>query len=207
MGGARVGVLGGTFDPVHLGHLILAQEALVHLALERVLLVPAGGPWRKADRSVTPAVHRLAMVRLAVAQDPRLGVCTLEVDRGGPSYTADTLAQLRQEWGSAVELFFIMGADALLDLPHWHQPQRIIALAHLAVAQRPGWPALSSDELEKLVPGLSAKVVFVPMPTIDVSASELRQRARRGLPLRYLVPPPVEDYIQRHRLYVSSTAP
>lgn len=206
MGGARLGVLGGTFDPIHLGHLILAQEAMLHLGLDRVLLVPVGDPWRKTDRIITPAAHRLAMVRLAAAQDPRLQVSTLEIDRPGPSYTADTLAQLRQERGMATVMFFIMGGDALLDFPNWHEPERIIALANLAVALRPGWPALTTSEMEKLVPGLSARVVFVPMPTIDISASALRQRARRGLPLRYLVLPTVEEYILQHRLYVSGTA-
>src|SRR5262249_48143251 len=134
----RVGVFGGTFDPPHLAHLILAEEARDQLALDRLLLVPAAQPWRKADRAVTPAAQRLAMLRLAVASDPYFDVSTVEIDRGGPTYTVETLAALRGELAPADELVFILGEDALLDMPRWHDPAGILRFATLGVARRPG---------------------------------------------------------------------
>jgi len=124
----RVGVLGGTFDPPHVAHLILAEAALSQLALERVIFVPAGDPWRKSSGAVTPAAHRLAMVRLAVVGDAHFEVSEIEVERRAPSYTVDTLAQLKDRLGQECELYFILGEDALNDLPDWKQPRRIIEL-------------------------------------------------------------------------------
>lgn len=198
----KLGVLGGTFDPPHVGHLILAEEARSRLDLSKVLFVPAGDPWRKAEQSVTLAQHRLAMARLTVAEDPNFEVSTLEVEREGPSYTVDTLEALHQQHGPGLELYFVLGQDALYDLPNWRDPVRIVALARLAVARRPGNEEISAADLEAAVPGLSERVVPLSMPTIDISSTALRERARAGLSLRYLVPPGVEEYIRRHRLYV-----
>jgi nicotinate-nucleotide adenylyltransferase len=197
----RLGVLGGTFDPPHAGHLILAEEARTRLRLEKVLFVPAGEPWRKAGQEITPAEHRLAMVRLLLASDPYFEVSTLEVERRGPSYTVDTLEALHQQYGPALELYFIVGEDALHDLPNWREPARIISLAWLAVAPRPVGRGMSTPDLEAAVPGLSERIVTLPMPTIDISSTALRERARAGLSLRYLVPLAVEEYIRRHGLY------
>jgi nicotinate-nucleotide adenylyltransferase len=197
----RLGVLGGTFDPPHVGHLILAEEARTRLQLDRVLFVPAGDPWRKAGQEITPAEHRVGMVRLLLASDPYFEVSTLEVERRGPSYTVDTLEALHREHGPGLELYFILGEDALHDLPNWKEPARIVSLAWLAVAPRVaerGWPRAA---LEAAVPGLSERVVPLPMPTIDISSTALRERARAGLGLRYLVPLAVEEYIRRHGLY------
>lgn len=202
MAGERIGVLGGTFDPIHIGHLILAQEAYLQLWLDYVLIVPAGDPWRKAGHPVSAREHRLAMARLAAEVDARLRVSTIETEREGPSYSADTLEALRQLLDPQ-EIYFIMGEDALFDLPNWHQPQRIIAAAVLAVAGRPGWAMPSAGELEELVPGLSRRVTRIDMPMIDISATWLRERARRGLPLRYLTLDSVADYIRTHRLYTA----
>lgn len=141
----RVGVLGGTFDPPHLGHLILGEEARQALGLAEVLFVPAGEPWRKAGRELSPREHRLAMVKVAVADNPAFAVSTAEIERPGPSYTAQTLAELAQQFDPGTEIFFIMGADALADFPNWHEPLHILELARLAVAQRP--------ELEDVVLG------------------------------------------------------
>jgi len=201
----RVGVLGGTFDPPHLGHLILAQEALQALGLSKVLFVPAGEPWRKAGRELSPRDHRLAMVRLAVGANPGLAVSTAEVDRAGPSYTAATLAELREQFDSETELFFIMGADSLADFPHWHQPLRILQLARLAVAERAplgdeGFAEGMSDELAET---LRERVVWLPMPLIAISASAVRERVSRGLSIHYWVPEAVEEFIGSHRLYAS----
>jgi nicotinate-nucleotide adenylyltransferase len=200
----RLGVLGGTFDPPHVGHLILAEEARTRLELEKVLFVPAGDPWRKAAREITAAQHRLAMVRLMVASDPYFEVSTLEVERQGPSYAVDTLQALHEQHGPRLELYFILGEDALHDLPHWKEPARILSLAWLAVAARPSSEPWSDPDLEAAVPSLSERVVPLPMPAVDISSTALRERARAGLSLRYLVPLPVEEYIRRHGLYRAS---
>jgi nicotinate-nucleotide adenylyltransferase len=198
----RVGVLGGTFDPPHVGHLILAEEARLALGLEQVLLVPAGAPWRKAGQELSPQEDRLAMVQLAVGDSPHFAVSILEIEREGPSYTAETLAALRQQLPADSELFFILGQDSLADLPNWRQPQRIISLARLAVAVRSDWEAAEADALEKEVPGISQRLVWLDMPRIDISSTAVRDRVRRELSIRYWVPPAVEEYIRQHGLYV-----
>jgi len=200
----RLGVLGGTFDPPHVGHLILAEEARTRLELEKVLFVPAGDPWRKAGQEVTPVEHRLAMVRLLLASDPYFEVSTLEVEREGPSYTVDTLEALHQQYGPGLELYLILGEDALHDLPNWKKPARIVSLAWLAVAPRPAERGWAMAGLEAAVPGLSKRVITLPMPIIDISSTALRERARAGLSLRYLVPLGVGEYIRRHGLYGAS---
>jgi nicotinate-nucleotide adenylyltransferase len=199
----RLGVLGGTFDPPHVGHLILAEEARTRLQLEKVLFVPAGDPWRKAGQEITPAEHRLAMVRLLLGSDPYFEVSTLEVERRGPSYTVDTLEALRQQYGPGLELYFILGEDALRDLPNWKEPARIVSLARLAAAPRPAERGWATADLEAAVPGISERIVTLPMPTIDISSTALRERARAGLSLRYLVPLGLEEYIRHHRLYAT----
>jgi nicotinate-nucleotide adenylyltransferase len=200
----RLGVLGGTFDPPHVGHLILAEEARTRLQLDKVLFVPAGDPWRKAGQEITLAQHRLAMVQLMLVSDPHFEVSTLEVERPGPSYTVDTLEALHQQHGSGLELYFILGEDALHDMPHWKDPARIVSLAWLAVAPRPHGSESGVVDLEDVVPGLSERIVPLPMPTIDISSTALRERARAGLSLRYLVPLAVEEYIRRHGLYAGN---
>lgn len=197
----RLGILGGTFDPPHVGHLILAEGARAGLELNKVLFVPAGDPWRKADQDVLAAEHRLAMLRLALASDPYFEVCALEVERPGPSYTVDTLEALHRQHGPNVELYFILGEDALHDLPNWKDPDRIVALAWLAVAPRAQGSGPITSALEAAVPGTAARIVPVAMPTIDISSTALRARARAGQSLRYLVPLAVEEYIRRHGLY------
>jgi len=196
----RVGVLGGTFDPVHWGHLLLAEQARDQLSLDRVLFVPAGLPWRKLQRPLSPVGQRVEMVRLALEGTP-FELSLLEAERPGPSYTADTLEQLRAMLPAA-ELYFVMGHDALLDLPEWHRPQDILRLATLAVALRPdrsGEEALA--QVARRLPGVRERVVWLAMPLVGISGSDIRQRVREGRSIRYLVPPAVEDYIHRHRLY------
>jgi nicotinate-nucleotide adenylyltransferase len=195
----RLGVLGGTFDPPHTGHLVLAEQAREQLDLERVLWMPAGEPWRKPERPVSAAEHRLAMVQLAVEGHQAFEVSAMEIEREGPSYSVDTLAALREQRPRS-ELFLIVGADALRDLPNWREPERILWLATIAVAAREG-ERPAPGELERPVAGLSERVVWVDMPRIDISASDLRRRAREGRSLRFLVPDAVEAYIREHRLY------
>lgn len=203
MAGMRVGVLGGTFDPPHLGHLILAQEAHHALGLTQVLFVPAGEPWRKAGRELSAPEDRLAMLRLAVADNPAFAVSTAEVDRPGPSYTAETLAELAAQLGSETELYFIMGADSLGDFANWHEPRRILELARLAVAERSplGGEGFEEEIPTELAEALRGRVVWLTMPLIAISASAVRQRVRQGLPIRYWVPDAVEQYVRRRGLY------
>lgn len=192
MAGLRLGVLGGTFDPVHVGHLILAESARTQLGLDRVLFIPAGDPWRKASRAVTRGEHRLAMVRLAIADNPAFEVDEREVRRPGPSYTSETLRELRGGLAAGDEIYFLLGEDALVDLPNWHDPAEILRSAWLAVAPRGGAPLPALAE---------ARVVRVEMPYIGISSSDLRERVRHGLGLRYLVPPSVEAYVREQGLY------
>jgi len=198
--GRKVGVLGGTFDPVHIGHLLLAESAREELGLERVVFMPAGRPWRKASREVSPAEHRLAMLRLAVAGNDAFEVSTIEVEREGPTYTVETLEELRRKDPGAA-LFFIVGEDALADLPNWREPQRILELATVAVAGRTA-EGPNLRQAEAMMPGLVARAVWLRMPIIEISATGIRERVRLGLSIRYRVPAAVEAYIREHRLYV-----
>ncbi|HWQ28791.1 MAG TPA: nicotinate-nucleotide adenylyltransferase [Dehalococcoidia bacterium] len=203
MGRVRVGVLGGTFDPIHIGHLVLAEQAREQLALDEVLFVPAGDPWRKAGKRITPAGDRLAMVELGIAGNPAFRASRVEVERPGPSYSVETLAALAAERPDA-ELYFILGEDALFDLPNWRDPAGIVSLARIAVAARgpaSRLDAVSGEQLERLVPGLGARFVRVEMPAIGVSATDLRERVRRGATVRYLIPEAVEQYIRERGLY------
>ena len=199
MVGIRLGVFGGTFDPPHTGHLLLAERAREELALERVLWVPAGDPWRKDDRQVTPAEQRSAMVQLAIAGNVAFELCTVEVERAGSSYSVDTLTELHSQYRD-VGIYLLLGLDALLDLPNWHDPARLLALATLAVATR-GGERIEPQELDRRLPGLAAQVVWLEMPRIDLSGTELRQRAAAGRGLRYAVPAAVDAYIREQRLY------
>ena len=203
MARVKLGVLGGTFDPPHAGHLTLAEVALSHLALDKVLFIPAGEPWRKEDQEISPAEDRLAMTRLAVAGNPRFEASAVEIERPGPSYTVDTLGDLLARYGPEMELYVILGQDALLDLPNWKEPRRIVALAWLAVALRSPGRDLDVTDLESAVPGISRRFIVLPMSYVDVSATALREWARKGASLRDLVPPSVEAYIKEHGLYTA----
>jgi nicotinate-nucleotide adenylyltransferase len=194
----RVGVLGGSFNPPHLGHLVIASEACYQLGLERVVFVPAADPPHKTVADATPAAVRVEMARLAIAGDERFTVSTVELDLG-LKYTVDTLRALAEEHAGA-ELVFIMGSDSLLQFETWHEPQAILELCRLAVAVRPG------DEerrLDAVAAGLGRRRALVlRTPLIAVSSTDLRGRVRMGMPLTYLVPRAVEDYVRGHDLYV-----
>jgi nicotinate-nucleotide adenylyltransferase len=198
----NIGVLGGTFDPIHMGHLVVAEEARIKLELREILFVPAGQPWLKLDRNITPAVHRVEMVRRAIADNPPFKLCTLEVERAGPSYTVDTLTMLRKQLGSEASLFFILGRDTLSELPLWKEPEKLVQLCRLVVAPRLGSKDLK--HLEAAIPRLLDKVIQLDMPVIGISSSEIRQRIAQGLPIRYLVPAEVERYITEHKIYPAS---
>jgi nicotinate-nucleotide adenylyltransferase len=200
---SRYGILGGTFDPPHLGHLALAQEAFAQRGLDRVWFVPTGDPPHKQGRPISPAADRLAMTRLAVDPDERFAVTDMEFRLPAPSYTLATLAALRAEWGD-VELTLIMGWDMLLYLPHWRDPAGIVASAdHIVAGRRPGYGAEDAAlrGVEAAVHGLHNKLITLDGPQLDLSASAIRARTASGLPTRYLLPDAVRSYIQDHHLY------
>ena len=196
----RLGILGGTFDPVHRGHLALAHAALDELGLDEVLFLPAGQPWRKAGRMIASNEHRLAMLRRALEGEAAFRVSMMELERPGPSYTADTLEALRDDRPED-ELFFLLGEDALMDLPNWARPQRILELARLAVVRRADTSAEALEETERRVPGLGERVIWLKMPAVAVSATEIRERVREGQAIGGLVPATVEEYIRKQGLY------
>lgn len=195
----NIGVLGGTFDPIHIGHLVVAEEARLKLGFKEVLFVPAGQPWRKLDRNITPAGHRVEMVRRAIAGNPYFKLCTLEIERPGPSYTVDTLTMLRKQLGSEASLFFIIGRDTLAELPLWKEPKKLVQLCRLVVAPRLGSKDLK--HLETSIPGLLDQVIQLDMPVIGISSSGIRQRIAQGLSIRYLVPAEVEKYITEQKIF------
>jgi len=196
-------VLGGTFDPIHIAHLAIAEEARTQLGLDKVVFVPAGLPPHKMDVHVSPAEHRLAMVELAIAGNPHFEVSRVDIDRFGPCYTVDTIALLRKEWGPDVEIYFIMGSDSLADILTWHKPDRLIRLCRIVAVGRPGY-RVDMDELERCLPGASQRILFINSPQLDVSSSEIQRRVRAGESIKYQVPEAVERYIYEHGLYRSA---
>lgn len=199
----RVGVFGGTFDPVHHGHLMAAEEARWALKLDEVLFVPAAAPPHKLDDSMAHARHRLAMLELAIAGNPAFAVSREDLDRPGPHYTVDMLTRLQAARGPGVELYFLLGADSLADLPTWRDPAGILRLAQLIVVARPGYqPDVAA--LATRLPGLEARLTVVTMPLVGIAGSEIERRVREGRPIRYQVPEAVADYIRAQRLYLAA---
>ncbi|MDQ6674374.1 MAG: nicotinate-nucleotide adenylyltransferase [Chloroflexota bacterium] len=195
----RLGLLGGTFDPPHFGHVLAAQEVAWQLHLECVLFLPARQNPLKRGAPSSEAEHRCEMVARAIGDNPLFSLSRLDIDRPPPSYTADLLQHLQ-----AVdrELFFVVGADILPELPRWRSPEEVLRLARLAVVNRPGSPVPNLDDLEAALPGARGRTDLVRIPGVDVSAAEIRARVRSGQPIRYLTPPAVEDYIRDKGLYV-----
>lgn len=190
----QLGVFGGSFDPIHWGHLVLAEEARLAAGLDRILFLPAGRPPHKIGRSMTSYEHRLAMVRLAVADAPEFEVSDLEGSTPGPHYTFETLESLRAT-RPGVELAFLLGSDSLLDLPGWRRPDRILELARLVVLPRPGFDPAAAPA------GTLRHATLVDGVRVDVSSTIVRARLASGHSARYLVPGPVRDYIRAHALY------
>ena len=202
--GETVGVLGGTFDPIHDGHLAIARRVRAALGLAGVVFIPAGMPPHKPGQDVSPGADRAAMIALAIAGDPGFSLSTIELDRPGPSYTADTLVTLVAgcEPGHALE--FILSAEAFAGFPSWHEPGRILALARLAVVPRAGARPIDTAWLDTNLPTWRDQVDFVDAPSIDVSASVIRDRVRAGRSIDRLVPAAVADYITAHHLYTDA---
>ncbi len=197
----RTGIFGGTFDPIHNGHLTVAEYVRAEMALDQVLFIPAGRPWFKERQPVTDAGHRLEMTRLAVTDNPHFAVSDMEVRRDGPTYTIDTLAELRREKGKGVEFYLILGIDALNELHRWRRPTDVLNMATLVGVTRPGADTVDRAALDSIREGASDEVVIVDGLRIDISAADIRRRMSEGLSVRGIIPQAVEDYAKRHVLY------
>jgi nicotinate-nucleotide adenylyltransferase len=192
----RIGIMGGTFDPIHHGHLVAASEVQAWFNLDEVIFVPTGQPWQKSDRRVSAAEDRYLMTVIATASNPHFAVSRVDIDRGGPTYTIDTLRDLKAAYPDA-ELYFITGADALAQILTWHDADQVFELAHFVGCTRPG---TTIDE--KTLEGLPAnRVTILEIPALAISSTECRERASKGEPVWYLVPDGVVQYINKRHLY------
>jgi nicotinate-nucleotide adenylyltransferase len=194
----RLGVMGGTFDPIHNGHLVTAEEAFWQFDLDEVVFVPTGHPWMKDHPQVSPAEDRYLMTVIATSPNPHFSVSRLEIDREGETYTVDTLAALRDEQGEDTELFFITGADAILEIFHWKDPEDVLSLAHFIAATRPGYDIA---RFEAEAPTAHPKVSVMSIPALAISSTGIRERVKEGRPIRYLVPDGVVTYVDKAGLY------
>ena len=193
--GRRLGVMGGTFDPIHYGHLVTAEEALVQFELEGVLFVPTGRPWMKEHEVVSSAEDRYLMTVIATASNPLFSVSRIEVDRRGPTYAVDTLRALKDE--TDADLYFVTGSDAILEIVQWKEPQELFELAHFIAATRPGFDLAGFQ-----VPGEARDAVtLMNIPALAISSTDIRERVKGGRPIRYLVPEGVKSYIEKAGLY------
>lgn len=196
----RIGIFGGTFDPIHIGHLILAEEAWFQLQLDRVYLVPAGDPPHKQDQRLSPVQHRLRMAQLATADSEYIRVSRVDADRPGPHYTSDMVRLVRQRVDSKLDLYFLMGMDSLQDLPNWHEASWLVENCKLVALSRHD-VTLDWDYLNQALPGVQERVIILDMPELEIASHIIRQRFRTGQPIRYQVPRLVERYIREHHLY------
>lgn len=197
---SRLGIMGGTFDPIHFGHLVTAEEALVQFNLDRVVFMPTGTPVAKTHEGVTSAEHRYLMAVLATASNPDFEVSRLEVDRPGPTYTVDTLESLYAKYGSTAELYFITGADAVWEILTWREPERLAEMCTFIAATRPRYDL---DGARRMHEEAAAKVrlEFIEVPALAISSTDIRRRVAERRPIRYLLPEAVADYVEKNGLY------
>jgi len=193
--GARIGILGGTFDPIHIGHLIVGQEALWRCSLDQMLFVPCADPPHKRSSQMAPAEVRAEMVRLAISDNPFFALSRIELDRPGTSYTVDTLRILRERLGDSAQVFLVIGADGAVEMRTWCNPEGVLELAQVTVVGRPGF------DLRQVDPELGRQMTFLEIPLVDVSSTDIRRRLRAGDPVRYLLPDAVAQFIQSGGLY------
>jgi nicotinate-nucleotide adenylyltransferase len=189
--------MGGTFDPIHYGHLVTAEEARWQFRLDEVMFVPTGQPWQKPV-GVSPSEDRYLMTVIATASNPAFTVSRVELDAAGPTYTVDTLRRLRADLGPAIRLFFVTGADAVLEILSWKDPEEVLRLAEIIAATRPGWDL---SQLFERVPGAAGRVHVMTIPALAISSTDLRTRVAEGAPVNYLVPEGVARYIEKRGLY------
>jgi len=197
----QVGIMGGTFDPPHIAHLIIAEVARVRLGLDKIVFIPSGDPWMKSDHVVTSAGKRVEMVGLAISTNPAFSLSLIEVNRPGPTYTIDTIEQLSGEVGYDVGLFLLLGWDSVADLPSWKAPYRISKMARIVAFPRPGFARPDPVGLETAMPGIAERIIFIDEPSLSISSTCIRQRVMEGKSVRYMVPDAVMQYIIEHNLY------
>jgi nicotinate-nucleotide adenylyltransferase len=197
----RVGIFGGTFDPIHYGHLTAAEECRQALGLDVVLFMPAGDPPHKRGIALSPAVDRVTMVELAIAGNEAFRLSRVDVDRAGPSYSVAALDRLRAEWGPAAELWFVMGADSLAEILTWRDPARLLRLTRIAAVNRPGAPPPRPAELAARLPGAAERIDLIEIPDLAISGTALRRRVASGQTIRYQLPDAVERYVRERGLY------
>ena len=198
MTGKKIGIMGGTFDPVHYGHLLAAEEARSHFALDQVLFIPSGQPPHKRRPGGASGGQRLSMTALAVATNANFAVSSIEVRRAGYSYSVDTVSALLDEYGLDTGFTFIVGTDAALELPTWHEAERLLTLVDFVVAARPGF---AESGLQQLPAAWRRKMTLLRMPLLEISSTDIRNRVREGRPIKYLLPEAVENYIYAEGLY------
>jgi nicotinate-nucleotide adenylyltransferase len=197
----KIGILGGTFDPVHNGHLAIAEEARAYLNLTEVLFLPAGQPWMKSDRSISPAQHRVAMLALALQTRPYFKLSTMEIEHQGPSYSVDSVAQLKAQAVEATDWYFILGWDNLSKIPRWKEPAKMVEMCFLVAVPRPGYDRPNVKKLEAKIPGIAKKIILMDKPRVDISATDIRNKVAQGLSINGLVPEAVAQYIKEKGLY------
>jgi nicotinate-nucleotide adenylyltransferase len=202
----KIAVLGGTFDPVHLGHLAVAAEAIQLLDLTEVVFMPAGQPYFKDLAAITPAADRLQMLKLAIAGQPRYSLSLMEIERPGPSYAVDSMTRLKARLEPQDELYFVMGWDSLLSLPQWYAADRLIEICRIIAAPRPGYPRPDLARIEAALPGLSRRCTIMARPLIDISSSAIRRRVAGALPVEDMLPAAVWEYIREKGLYRGKAA-
>ena len=197
----RIGIMGGPFDPIHVGHLMTAEAVRDEFGLDKVLFIPAAVPPHKLDQQVTDARHRYLMTVLATTSNPHFDVSSIEMDRPGPSYTIDTIYELRRQYGENTDLFFITGADAIAEIPTWDRIEELLGLCQFIAATRPGFLP-NVDNIKEYFGELgSARIHRLETPELEISSTNIRDRLKRGFSIKYIVPPGVEDYIYKEGLY------
>ena len=198
----RIGILGGTFDPVHIGHLVLAEEALSKLKLDQIWFIPTGKPWLKESLEITDGLNRLEMVKIATKSNPRFVASSIEIDRSGPTYTIDTLRYLKDKLGTKTRIYFILGLDTLANFHRWNQPEEILDLCEFVVSNRPGFgnTKILDEQLERFE-SIGSITTLLNIPMLDISGTNLREMIRQGLSIKYRVPDGVEEYIYSNGLY------
>jgi nicotinate-nucleotide adenylyltransferase len=197
----KIGVFGGTFDPVHIGHLIVAEEARYQLNLGKVVFLPAGRPWFKSDRAVTDGVLRMEMIKQAIKDNPLFDVSEVELNRQGATYSVESIPKLKDEVGGDVDLYFLIGVDALADIHKWKQPAELMEMCHIVGLTRPGYADFDWTDIDRKIAGASKRIQIIEVSRIQVSSTDIRMMVQNGISIRYLVPDAVVRYIEERGLY------
>ncbi len=198
---ARIGLMGGTFNPIHIGHLVTAEEAFYQFKLDEIIFIPSGQPPHKIDGEIASAEDRYLMTVIATASNPHFTVSRIEIDRKGPSYTVDTLREMKKIYGEETELFFITGADAIIEILTWKDPEIIADMCEFIAATRPGYSLKRFEELHLVGSSKLPKVHFMEIPALAISSTDIRRRVKEGRPVKYLLPDGVAAYLMKRGLY------